>query len=179
MAVQTAFASSRPSLGDEPLTSGEHPLAPDGEFEATPAHGVIAEGTIATITDDALPAIAGLNAELRDAMRAAAHDAAAQGYAFEVTSGWRSPQYQQWLLTDAIRLYASESVAREFVATPEHSRHVTGDAIDIGPVDAQFWLIQHGARYGICQTYSNERWHFELATEPGGVCPEMKSDATQ
>jgi hypothetical protein len=43
--------------------------------------------------------------------------------------------------------------------------------------DAQRWLSARGADYGLCQTYANEPWHFELATEPGGVCPEMKADA--
>ena len=146
VAVQTAFAASRPALGDTPLTSGEHPLAPKGAFEATAAHGVIAEGTIVTLSDDTVPAISGLNPALRDAMRAAEQDAVAQGQPFAVTSGWRSPQYQEWLLTNAIRHYASEEVAREFVATPEGSSHVTGNGIDIGPIAAQLWLLEHGSR---------------------------------
>ena len=68
-------------------------------------------------------------------------------------------------------LYGSEEVARQFVATPDRSSHVTAMRVDIAPVDAQFWLIEHGAHYGICQTYANERWHFELATEPGECAP--------
>ena len=63
------------------------------------------------------------------------------------------------------------------MSTPELSRHVTGDAVDIGYTDADSWLSQHGARYGLCQIYANEMWHFELATDPGGVCPEQKLDA--
>ena len=149
----------------------------DGLFVPTVADGVIAEGTIVTLADDEVPAIARLDPALGEALRRAEADAAADGLSFEVTSGWRTPEYQQWLLEDAIKLYASEEVARQFVATPERSSHVTGDAVDIVPVDAQVWLIEHGARYGICQTYANERWHFELATEPGGACPEMKADA--
>ena len=105
-------------------------------------------------------------------MLSAESDAAADGITFQVTSGWRSTRYQQWLLDDAIDLYASEEVARQFVATPERSSHVTGHAVDIGPVDAQFWLIEHGARYGICQTYANERWHFELVDESGRNVPD-------
>ncbi|MDN3495221.1 M15 family metallopeptidase [Planococcus sp. APC 4015] len=157
--VQSAFASA---------------IAP---FSPTSADGAIADGAVATLHDDDEPAIAGLNPDLRDAMRRAEADAAVDGVLFDVTSGWRSEPYQRWLFDDAVRLYASEEIARQFVATPEKSRHVTGDAVDIGPVDAQFWLIENGARYGICQTYANERWHFELATTPGGVCPEMKMDA--
>ncbi|GAA3210482.1 M15 family metallopeptidase [Microbacterium terregens] len=146
-------------------------------FAPAAADGLIAEGTVVTLADDDVPAIARLDSDLSAAMLQAETDAAAEGLAFQVTSGWRSPQYQQWLLQDAIELYASETVARQFVATPDRSSHVTGKAVDIGPIDAQLWLIEHGARYGICQTYANERWHFERATEPGGVCPEMKADA--
>lgn len=149
----------------------------DTPFVPGEADGVIAEGTEVSLTDEQLPAIARLEPALKQAMHHAQTDAAAQGIVFEVTSGWRSAEYQQWLFDDATRLYASEEIARQFVATPDRSSHVTGDAIDIGPVDAQFWLIQYGADYGICQTYANERWHFQLATTPGGACPEMKTDA--
>jgi D-alanyl-D-alanine carboxypeptidase len=145
-------------------------------FTPSADDGQISEGTIVTLADD-VPAIARLDPALRDAMRRAETDAAAEGLSFEVTSGWRSAEYQQWLLDDAIEHYGSEDLARQFVATPDRSSHVTGDAVDIVPIDAQFWLIEHGSQYGICQTYANERWHFELATEPGGVCPEMKADA--
>jgi hypothetical protein len=153
---------------------GQPPRAPDVPFAGSAEDGVIPEGSVATLADDTLPAIAKLDPALHEAMRRAEADA---GMQFEVTSGWRSAAYQQWLLDDAIRQYGSEDVARQFVATPDRSSHVTGDAVDIAPVDAQIWLIQHGSRYGLCQTYANERWHFELATDPGGVCPQMKADA--
>jgi zinc D-Ala-D-Ala carboxypeptidase len=149
----------------------------DDPFTPTIDDGLIPEGMIVTLADDEVPAVARLDPALRDALRQAETDAAADGLAFQFTSGWRSPQYQQWLLEDAVELYGSDEVARQFVATPDRSSHVTGRAVDIVPVDAQFWLIENGARYGICQTYANERWHFELATEPGGVCPAMKADA--
>ena len=141
--------------------------------------GLITEGTLVTPTDDDVPAIARLDPALLGALREAQTDASADGIrAFQVSSGWRSDAYQRWLLEDAIVQYGSEEVARQFVATPERSKHVTGDAVDIGSSDAQTWLIENGARYGLCQTYANERWHFELATAPGGECPAMKADAT-
>jgi D-alanyl-D-alanine carboxypeptidase len=152
--------------------------AASGPFIPNPAAGHIAEGTVVTLADGDLPAIARLDPALREAMRQAEMDAAADGVAFEVTSGWRSARYQQWLLDDAIDRYGSEELARQYVATPDGSQHVTGEAIDIVPVNAQVWLSQHGWRYGICQTYANERWHFELATMAGGTCPEMKADAS-
>lgn len=146
-------------------------------FAPGAADGHIADGTVVTLADEELPAIARLTPELLQAMRAAEVDAADEGIRFEVTSGWRSEAYQRWLLQEAIELYASEEVARQYVATPDRSKHVTGDAVDIASLDAQLWLIEHGSRYGICQTYANERWHFELATSPGGTCPEMQVDA--
>ena len=60
---------------------------------------------------------------------------------------------------------------------PAESSHVTGDAVDVGPTDADSWLSQHGSEYGLCQIYANEPWHFELATVPGGTCPAMTSNA--
>ena len=139
--------------------------------------GHIADGQSATLHDEHLPAIANLDPRLLTAMRDASAAAAADGLTLDVMSGWRSREYQQWLLEDAIESYGSEKIARQFVATPERSQHVTGKAIDVGPLDAQFWLIEHGAQWGLCQIYANERWHFEIATDPGGTCPELLADA--
>lgn len=140
--------------------------------------GHIAEGTVVTVADTDLPAIARLNPALLAALREAERDAAAHGIpSLQISSGWRSAAYQQRLLDDAIATYGSAQQAERYVATPEKSRHVTGDAVDIAMSDAQRWLSARGADYGLCQTYANEPWHFELATEPGGVCPEMRADA--
>ena len=70
--------------------------------------------------------------------------------------------------------------AARWVATPETSAHVSGDAVDIGPLDATAWLSEHGAGYGLCQIYGNEPWHYELrpdAVDDG--CPAMYADPTQ
>jgi hypothetical protein len=64
------------------------------------------------------------------------------------------------------------------VSTPEKSAHVSGHAVDVGPTDAAYWVIQHGSTYGLCQIYANEVWHFELATDPGGTCPTPLADAS-
>jgi zinc D-Ala-D-Ala carboxypeptidase len=56
---------------------------------------------------------------------------------------------------------------------------VSGDAVDIGPSDATAWLSEHGAEYGLCQIYGNERWHYELRSEAVDQgCPAMYADPT-
>ena len=65
-------------------------------------------------------------------------------------------------------------------ASPDTSAHVSGHAVDLGHADATSWLSQHGAAYGLCQTYANEPWHYEL--RPAAIdrgCPAMYADATQ
>jgi len=140
-------------------------------------NGYVAVGDSVSPFDEHLPAIAKLNPELRAAVQSAATAAEADGFVFVVTSGWRSAAYQQSLLDDATTTYGSLEEARKWVNTPELSTHVTGDAVDIGYTDANSWLSQHGADYGLCQTYGNEMWHFELATRPGGTCPAQRENA--
>ncbi|SFB43338.1 D-alanyl-D-alanine carboxypeptidase [Amycolatopsis marina] len=123
-------------------------------------------------------ALGKLDPALLRAVQQAATDARADGIEFFVTSGWRSKEYQQRLLEEGIERYGSLEEARKFVNTPEKSTHVSGKAIDLGPTDADDWLIRHGSRYGLCQTYANEMWHFELMTTPGGECPAPLADAT-
>jgi hypothetical protein len=140
------------------------------------ADGAVPDGT--TVFDDAIPGVANLDRALLDALRRAAVHAAGDGVAFSVDSGWRSPAYQRHLLREAISRYGSEKEAARWVATPETSAHVSGDAADIGPPDAAAWLSVHGAAYGLCQIYVNEPWHYELrpaAADRG--CPRMYADA--
>lgn len=111
-------------------------------------------------------------------MWAAADDAEAAGVQLRVSSGWRSADYQRRLLADAIAAYGSVEEARRLVSTPEKSRHVTGEAIDIGPASAADWLGRNGSDYGLCQVYANEAWHFELLAGDGGVCPPLLPDAS-
>lgn len=128
--------------------------------------------------DTELPALSNLDPALLAAVQQAADAAAADGVTMVVTSGWRSAALQQQLLDAATTRYGSREEALKYVSSPEVSHHVPGTAVDIGPTDADSWLSQHGADFGLCQTYANEMWHFELATEPGGECPAMLPDAT-
>jgi hypothetical protein len=140
------------------------------------ADGAIPDG--ATVFDDEFPGVADLDPALLAALRRAATDARGDGVEFLVTSGWRSPEYQDRLLQEAVSKYGSEQEAAQWVATPETSPHVAGDAADLGS-DASAWLSEHGAEYGLCQIYGNERWHYELRSEAvHGSCPAMYADPT-
>jgi LAS superfamily LD-carboxypeptidase LdcB len=119
-----------------------------------------------------------LDPALRRALDAATRAARRDGIAVRVTSGLRTPAEQRRLLDEAVVRYGSERVARQFVNTPERSTHVRGLAVDVGPTDAAYWMIQHGAEFGLCQIYANEIWHFERVVRPGGTCPPLKPDAS-
>ena len=155
---------------DRPPVDGRRRLsAPLGA-----ADGVVPDGV--TVFDDDVPAVANLDPDLLDALRRAADDA---GLRFVVNSGWRSPQYQEQLLQDAIAEYGSAEEAARWVSTPQTSLHVSGDAVDLGPAEVQAWLDEHGAGFGLCRIYRNEPWHFELrpeAVENG--CPARYDDPT-
>ncbi|HVV11458.1 MAG TPA: M15 family metallopeptidase [Amycolatopsis sp.] len=142
------------------------------------AGGAVPRGT--TVFDDGIPAVANLDPALLDALRTAAKDAAGDGVAFFVNSGWRSVALQNQLLREAVARYGSEREAARWVATPGTSAHVSGDAVDVGPAEAAAWLSEHGRDYGLCQIYRNEPWHYELrpeAVEHG--CPPMPADPGQ
>ena len=141
------------------------------------ADGAVPDGT--TVFDDEIPGVANLDPALLGALRQAATDAADDGVEFFVDSGWRSPEYQDQLLREAVSKYGSEEEAARWVATPDTSAHVSGDAVDIGPSDATAWLSEHGAEYGLCQIYRNEPWHYELRPEAiDHGCPPMYADPT-
>ena len=126
-----------------------------------------------------MPGVANLKPALLAALRRAATDAAVNGVRFLVDSGWRSPEYQEQLRREAVLKYGSDEEAARWVATPSTSAHVSGDAVDIGRSDATAWLSEHGARYGLCQIYANEPWHYELRPEAvDHGCPSMYADPT-
>ena len=141
------------------------------------ADGAVPDGT--TVFDDELPGVANLDPAVLGALRRAASDAGRHGVELFVDSGWRSREYQSRLLQEAVLKYGSEDEAARWVATPDTSAHVSGDAVDIGRSDATAWLSEHGGAYGLCQVYGNEPWHYELrpqAVDHG--CPRMYADPT-
>lgn len=149
----------------------------DNTEAISPGDGSLADGQAFSPFDLQQPAIAKLDPRLLAAVQHAANAAAAEGITMTVTSGWRSPEFQQSLLDDAVQTYGSLAAAREYVQTPTASRHVTGEAVDIGGAGADQWLIANGPRFGLCQIYANESWHFELVADPLGNCPPLLPSA--
>lgn len=150
---------------------------PDLLGSATGEDGALPDG--ATVFDDAHAGIARLDPGLRQALREATEAAAAEGVDLLVNSGWRSPEHQERLLREAVSEHGSEAEAARWVATPDTSPHVSGDAVDVGPFDAAAWLSEHGAGYGLCQIYRNEPWHYELRPRAAvDGCPVPYDDPT-
>jgi len=185
---QLLASSSSTAASSIHVPRSEHPRAPgeaDGAVVLRSEHpralgeadGAVRDGT--TVFDDEVPAVANLDPDLLGALRLAATDAEDNGVELYVTSGWRSPEYQDQLLREAISEYGSEEEAARWVATAEKSPHVSGDAIDVGHSNATAWLSERGAEYGLCQIYGNERWHYELRPEAiDQGCPPMYADPT-
>ena len=171
--ILAAAVAVAAALGSTSLSSSNEPRDALGQ-----AGGAVPDRT--TVFDDQVPGVARLDPALLGALRRAATDAAADGVAFYVDSGWRSRAYQEHLLQEAIAKYGSEAAARRWVATPDTSEHVSGEAVDIGHLNAVAWLSAHGAAYGLCQIYGNEPWHYELRPEAAlHGCPAMYADPTQ
>jgi hypothetical protein len=132
----------------------------------------------ASVFDEDTPAVARLDPDLLRALRSAATAAGNDGIVFAVNSGWRSMEYQGQLFREAVADHGSRQQAARWVATAATSPHVSGDAVDIGPSNALAWLSRHGARFGLCQIYANEPWHYELRPDSAGSgCPHMYADA--
>ncbi|KQR52372.1 hypothetical protein ASF88_12565 [Leifsonia sp. Leaf336] len=142
----------------------------------TGADGYIPAGDSLPLTSDK-PAVTKLDPALLSALRSA--DSAAKderGITITITDGWRSARYQDFLFEQAVQKYGSEEEASKWVRRSTDSAHVTGHAVDVATADAMDFLNRFGSRWGICQVYANEIWHFEMRTTPGGTCPPMAAD---
>lgn len=177
VAVWTAApSSSSSSSSSSPAPPARPPRRPAALGQAD---GVVPDGAPLSVYEDA-PAVDRLDPDLLAALRRAATDAEADGVGLRVNSGWRSPEYQQHLLEEAVDEHGSREEAARWVSTPETSLHVSGDAVDVGPSEAAAWLSEHGAAHGLCRIYDNEPWHFEL--RPDAVdrgCPPRYADPTE
>lgn len=151
--------------------------APAVAFADDTAEGGLPNGQQLSPYDVSAPAVYRLDPALLDAVQRAADSAAADGITIRLASGWRSPEFQQRLFDDAVAQYGSADIASQYVASPRVSKHVIGEAVDVGPAGADGWLIRNGPTFGLCQIYANETWHFELASDYGGVCPPLRPNA--
>jgi len=121
---------------------------------------------------------AGLDPVLALAYTLAEQQAHGAGVPFWITSGFRSHAEQQRMWEAGVATYGGPAEARRWVLPPAESTHVTGDAIDVGPPEGAQWLEANGNRWGLCRTFDNEYWHFELRTVPGTPCPPRVPDAS-
>jgi hypothetical protein len=167
-----------PAFSAVPVVSsdGAAPLSVGGAAIDT-WNGWLPDGRTFSPFDTTVSPVAGLDPLLLKAIQDATRAAQAQGVDIALTSGWRSKGFQQRLFDDAVRQYGSVDVAQQFVASPEVSKHVIGEAVDITGTGASEWLIRNGAQFGLCQIYANENWHFELAVDQNGRCPPLRPNA--
>jgi D-alanyl-D-alanine carboxypeptidase len=152
-------------------------LLPAAYASADTGDGSLSDGTLLTPFDVQNPAVGRLDPALLSAIQNAARAARVDGITMTVNSGWRSPAFQQRLLDQAVQTYGNLTAARQYVQTPGMSKHVTGEAVDIGGMGADQWLIANGSRFGLCRIYANELWHFELAADGQGNCPVLLPNA--
>ncbi|MFE9681849.1 D-alanyl-D-alanine carboxypeptidase family protein [Streptomyces sp. NPDC002701] len=134
LAVITAAIGHQVAKSSPPSAAAPSHALRSGHLGALgEADGVVPDGV--TVFDDAVPAVAHLDAALLDALRRAATAAADDGVHFYVTSGRRSPAYQNRLLREAVSEYGSQDEAARWVATAAPSPHVSADAVGIGRSD--------------------------------------------
>ncbi|MGO9507463.1 MAG: M15 family metallopeptidase [Mycobacterium sp.] len=175
-AIAIAFGLLAPSdPPGPPIRLADHTIPLDPATD--PGDGSLPDGNALSPFDVQDPAVGRLEPALLSAIQSAATAAAADGITMTITSGWRSAEFQQRLLDNAVRTYGSYDAARQYVQTPAMSKHVIGEAVDVGGVGADQWLIANGTWFGLCRIYANELWHFELATDAAGNCPALLPNA--
>lgn len=82
-----------------------------------------------------------------------------------VFSGYRSPQRQKELWSQAVAKYGSAEAARKWVAPPGRSQHNHGRAADLRYLspEARSWVRENAPAHGLDFPLANEPWHVELA----------------
>jgi zinc D-Ala-D-Ala carboxypeptidase len=179
-----SLAASSPATSPEPTALRPTALrpadSPRRDHQGAPDEADVAVPDGTTVFDNDISAVANLDPKLLRALRRAATNAVGDGVEFYVNSGWRSRKDQKQLFREAVSKYGSKQEAARWVATPGTSAHETGNAVDLGHSDARAWLSEHGAKYGVCQIFRNEPWHYER--RPDAVdhgCPPPYADPTQ
>ena len=154
-------------------------LTRNKHFRLAAVCALLSLAAIVLVSCQAPPGISGLSPDLRNALEQATRAAREEKVEVFINSGWRSPALQEQLLTDAISDYGSLEEAARWVATPETSAHVSGDAVDIGDLDAYPWFQERSSGFGLCQVYANEPWHYEYRPDAlSEGCPQPYLDPT-
>ncbi len=149
-----------------------------------PTAGATADASAETGANDHAPTgpdvgTTGLNPQLSRAITRAREAAKADGVTIDIVSGYRTAATQQALFDQAVVKYGSAREATRWVLPPDKSEHVKGGAVDVGPYAATRWLKNNGVKFGLCQRYANEYWHFEvLAPAKDQPCPALEADAS-
>lgn len=114
-----------------------------------------------------------LDPGLVDAFGRAKAAAAEAGHDLTITSGFRTTEEQLAILDAEVAKRGSLEEALWWVFAPDRSMHVQGLAIDVGDGPAADWLVDQGARFGLCRTLAWEWWHFEWRArwEAARACP--------
>jgi zinc D-Ala-D-Ala carboxypeptidase len=172
-----SLAACAPQTAPQPGPVADVAPLTIGPAAADTVGGWLPDGQTLSPFDVSHPIVEWLDPALLKAIQDAGRKAEADGIDIEITSGWRSKGFQQRLFDKGVVDYGSLDIARQFVALPDVSKHVEGKAVDIAPVEADQWLIRNGSKFGLCQIYANEIWHFELATDDQGRCPPLKPNA--
>ncbi|WP_353649504.1 D-alanyl-D-alanine carboxypeptidase [Nakamurella sp. A5-74] len=90
-----------------------------------------------------------------------------------VTSGHRTVDEQNRMLTDDLIRLESVGDGPARALPVEQSQHVAGLAVDVRPREAAMWLERNGHRFDLYRTYANEWWHFEYLPRASGTAPQM------
>ena len=140
--------------------------------------GVVAPAVAESAPTGSAAGTDGLDPILATAYSLAEQQAHREGVPLSIVSGHRTRAEQEQLWEEGIATHGSPESGRQWVLPPDESTHVTGKAIDVGPQQGAQWLRDNGNRWGLCQTFSNEYWHFEVQTFPGGACPPQWPNAS-
>jgi hypothetical protein len=113
----------------------------------------------------------GLTPGTRAAFEAARTEALwRHGELIGLTAGYRDVHTQARLFADTVRRTGSPALAMKWALPPRESRHVTGTALDVRPVEGARWLERYGSRHHLYRVYDNEWWHFEYRPDGRPPC---------
>jgi len=93
-----------------------------------------------------------------------------------ITSGYRSPETQEKLWSDAVAKYGDEEIADNWVARPGQSNHNHGGAVDLNYMDpaAKEWVHANAGKFGLNFPMKWEPWHIELSGKQSAQAETQK-----